>query len=59
MIARLLGRRTRIVAGGPQRGDMRHTYADTTAARADLGFEPRVGLDEGLAAERAWLAGTL
>jgi len=39
-----------------QKGDMRHTYADTSLARADLGFIPRVGLEEGLAAEHAWLA---
>ena len=30
---------------------MRHTYADTSLARADLGFAPTVGLEEGLAAE--------
>ena len=29
-------------------GDVRHSQADITRARADLGFEPRVGLDEGL-----------
>ena len=34
-----------------QKGDMRHTYADTSLARADLGFAPTVGLEEGLAAE--------
>lgn len=31
-----------------QRGDVRHTAADTTAARAAFGFDPRVGIDEGL-----------
>jgi UDP-glucose 4-epimerase len=38
-----------------QKGDMRHTFADTTLARADLGFTPSVGLEEGLAAEYQWL----
>jgi nucleoside-diphosphate-sugar epimerase len=38
-----------------QKGDMRHTYADTSRARADLGFAPAVGLEEGLAAELKWL----
>jgi len=42
-----------------QKGDMRHTYADTTLARLDLGFAPRVGLEEGLAAEFTWLSGVL
>jgi UDP-glucose 4-epimerase len=55
-IGRLSGRQMRLIASGAQRGDMRHTYADTSLARADLGFAPRVGLAEGLAAERAWLA---
>ena len=43
----------------PQKGDMRHTYADTTAARTDLGFIPTVGLEEGLAAEYRWIQSTL
>ena len=42
-----------------QKGDMRHTYADTSLARADLGFAPTVGLEEGLAAEYQWLTGIL
>jgi nucleoside-diphosphate-sugar epimerase len=36
---------------------MRDTYADTSLARADLGFTPLVTLAEGLAAEWAWLSG--
>lgn len=38
-----------------QKGDMRDTYADTSLARADLGFAPRVTLEQGLIAEHAWL----
>jgi UDP-glucose 4-epimerase len=38
-----------------QKGDMRDTFADTTAARRDLGFEPRVRLEDGLAREWEWL----
>ena len=41
-----------------QRGDVRDTGADTTAARADLGFAPAVSLEDGLAAEFEWVAGT-
>lgn len=55
-IGRVTGRRVRITVDPAQKGDMRHTYADTSLARADLGFVPRVGLEEGLAAEYAWLA---
>ncbi|HEY3043999.1 MAG TPA: NAD-dependent epimerase/dehydratase family protein [Vicinamibacterales bacterium] len=56
MIGRVSGRRPRVTVNPAQKGDMRHTYADTSLARADLGFIPKVGLEEGLAAEHAWLA---
>ena len=59
MIARVAGRRPRITSDPAQKGDMRHTYADTSLARKDLGFVPNVPLDEGLAAEYRWLAETL
>ena len=38
-----------------QRGDMRDTYADTTRARADLGFAPTVSLEQGLRAQFEWM----
>ncbi len=36
-------------------GDIRYCYADITAARATLGYEPSVSLEEGLAGLVAWL----
>jgi UDP-glucose 4-epimerase len=39
-----------------QKGDMRDTFADTTRARADLGFAPTHTLETGLAAECDWMA---
>jgi len=36
-------------------GDIRHCFADVTAAREGLGFEPRVDLDDGLVDLVAWL----
>ena len=59
MIGRVSGHAPRIAADPAQKGDMRHTYADTSLARADLGFSPAVGLEEGLAAEYHWLTGVL
>jgi UDP-glucose 4-epimerase len=59
MIARVSGRRPLVTIDPAQKGDMRHTYADTSRAQAELGFSPRVGLEEGLAAEYKWLAETL
>ena len=55
MIGRVSGRRPVLRGDSAQKGDMRHTYADTSLARADLGFTPAVGLEEGLAAEHKWL----
>jgi nucleoside-diphosphate-sugar epimerase len=37
-----------------ERGDIRHTSADTTRARELLGFEPEVSLGEGLARQVEW-----
>jgi UDP-glucose 4-epimerase len=56
MIGRVSGRSPIIKSDPVQKGDMRHTYADTSSARADLGFSPTVTLEEGLAAEYKWLA---
>jgi UDP-glucose 4-epimerase len=51
----ITGCRLRILREEPQKGDMRDTFADTAAARRDLGFRSRVRLDEGLAREWDWL----
>ncbi len=59
MIARIAGRQPTITVDPVQKGDMRHTYADTSLAHADLGYAPTVGLEEGLAAEHLWLTGIL
>jgi nucleoside-diphosphate-sugar epimerase len=55
MIGRVAGRQPLVTMDPVQKGDMRHTYADTSLARADLGFAPTVALEEGLAAEYRWL----
>jgi len=59
MIGRLSGRRPLVTTDPAQKGDMRHTYADTWLARTDLGFQPTVDLEAGLAAEYKWLIDTL
>ena len=59
MIARVVGKPPIVEVDPAQPGDMRHTYADTSRARADLGFQPQCGLEEGLRAEYQWLAGVL
>jgi len=59
MVGRVSGRRPLVTLDPAQKGDMRHTYADTSLAHTDLGFVPSVGLEEGLAAEHQWLTGIL
>ncbi len=51
----LVGRPARIRYEPPALGDVRDTFADTSFARRILGYEPRVSLREGLAAEVAFL----
>ncbi|MEI6245671.1 MAG: NAD-dependent epimerase/dehydratase family protein, partial [Acidobacteriota bacterium] len=48
MIGRITGRTPDIRREGAQKGDMRDTYADTSRARADLGFAPATSLEAGL-----------
>ena len=59
VIGRVAGRQPIVTTDSEQKGDMRHTHADTRLARTDLGFAPTVALEEGLAAEYRWLAATL
>ena len=58
MIAHVSGIRPLVQFDSAQKGDMRHTYADTGLARTDLGFDPTVTLAEGLAAEYQWIVNT-
>ena len=58
-VERISGRTVRHRREPAQKGDMRDTFADTTLARADLGFRPQVDLETGLAEEYRWLAGRL
>jgi UDP-glucose 4-epimerase len=59
MIRRVSGRQPLVTVDESQKGDMRHTWAETRLARTDLGFVPSVELEEGLAAEYQWLTGIL
>jgi dTDP-L-rhamnose 4-epimerase len=43
------------VTGKFRAGDIRHCFADIGRARELLGYEPQVGLTEGMAELAAWL----
>jgi UDP-glucose 4-epimerase len=55
IIGGITGRALDLRREAPQKGDMRDTYADTSRARADLGFAPATTLRDGLASEYDWL----
>ena len=59
LIGRVSGHRPLVTSDSAQKGDMRHTYAETWLARTDLGFHPTVDLEAGLAAEYKWIVDIL
>lgn len=55
MLEGLVGKKAKIERRGKQAGDVRHTWADTSAFRDAVGFAPQVPLREGLEQEVTWL----
>ncbi len=55
MVAKAVGRPARIEPRPVPPGDVRQTCADVTKARELLGFNPKVGLEEGIARFVDWL----
>lgn len=53
-LGRVLGESIRPVHGAPRAGDVRHSLASIEEARQQLGYEPKVGLEEGLSRTVAW-----
>jgi UDP-glucose 4-epimerase len=54
---RLLGTDVTPLHGPPRVGDVRHSRADISRTRRDLGYEPRVAFEEGLAETVRWFQG--
>lgn len=54
LLERILGRRALVTYVDVQHGDARHTWADVTSARRELGFATRASLEEGLRAQVGW-----
>jgi len=55
LIADIAGRAPNIVRKETQVGDVRHTWADTSLARAELGWAPSFSVREGLKCELDWI----
>jgi nucleoside-diphosphate-sugar epimerase len=57
LLERISGRVLDVSRGPAVPGDQRRTSADTTRIRTELGWAPRVSLEEGLRAQWEWAAG--
>ena len=55
-VRRVTGRPVEARYGPAARGDVLSTWADSRRAADALGYRPRVGLEEGIAAQAAWAA---
>jgi UDP-glucuronate 4-epimerase len=54
MLERISGRELDVVRRPPAAGDMRRTAPDSTRIRSELGWEPAVRLEDGLARQWEW-----
>jgi UDP-glucose 4-epimerase len=55
MLETISGRKAKLRRLERQKGDVRHTEAETSRAKEKLGFAPRVALADGLAQEWEWI----
>jgi UDP-glucose 4-epimerase len=55
LVEKISGKKARLRRFDRQKGDVRHTRARLDEARNKLNYAPKVGLEEGLAAEWNWI----
>jgi len=55
LLEQILGQKAKVEYVARQEGDVRDTFADSTRARRELGYAPKVDLAEGLRREANWL----
>jgi UDP-glucose 4-epimerase len=58
-VSRVSGRPLEPEFAPPRLGDVKHSFADISLARKLLGYEPRVGFDEGIGRTFEWLVGDM
>ncbi len=51
----IAGKKAKIIYSEKQKGDVTHTYADTSKAKSEIGFSPSFPLAEGLRQELLWV----
>ncbi|HUV87667.1 MAG TPA: glycosyltransferase, partial [bacterium] len=54
-IEKVLGKKADVTRAPHQRGDVRATHGDITALGKEIGYDPATTLEEGLAAQAAWM----
>ncbi|HWB20566.1 MAG TPA: NAD-dependent epimerase/dehydratase family protein [Phycisphaerales bacterium] len=54
-IAAVVGKDAKVVRKNMQPGDVERTFADVNRARAELGFEAKIGFEEGLKRQWEWM----
>ncbi len=54
LIGEIIGREPKVKRLEVQKGDVKHTAADTSSAQKDFGFAPEVGIREGLTRQVDW-----
>ena len=59
VLGTVMGRKIRVQLSDAQAGDVKDTWAAVARARETIGFQPKVDLGTGLAAEYEWLRTTL
>jgi len=55
MIKAMVGQELKVDYEGVQKGDVRHTFADMSKAEGELGYQPKVSIQEGLEREYEWI----
>ncbi len=55
LIENIAARKAKLRRFDRQKGDVRHTWASIEAAKAKLGYQPRVELAAGLARQWEWV----
>lgn len=55
LIEKVTNKKANVKYINTQKGDVRHTFADTSQAKADMDYSPNYSLEEGLAQEAQWI----
>lgn len=55
LLGEIIGKEVKVNYSGPQKGDVKHTLADTSRSNKELGFNPETEFEDGLEKEVEWI----